>query len=55
MQHGEQGGGMVQQQMQPGPQQQQQQQYLITQSGQPVQGIMTSQGFVVLNQQPQQV
>lgn len=30
-----------------------QQQYVITQNGQPMQGIMTSQGLVVLNQQPQ--
>ena len=30
-----------------------QQQYVITQNGQPMQGIMTSQGLVVINQQTQ--
>ncbi|KAL0271065.1 UNVERIFIED_CONTAM: hypothetical protein PYX00_008289 [Menopon gallinae] len=51
----EQPGNFIQQIAQPFQPGQQtgQQQYVITQNGQPMQGIMTSQGLVVLNQQPQ--
>ncbi|KAK6643919.1 hypothetical protein RUM43_000184 [Polyplax serrata] len=51
----EQPGNFIQQLAQPfqAGQQTSQQQYVITQNGQPMQGIMTSQGLVVLNQQTQ--